>query len=60
VAVSSDEEGNSIQAWSGDITLAQHQPDPWGGEFSEWLPEDDNGNQEPVDVDTANSIIIWP
>jgi len=63
VVVSSDEEGNDFNGWSGDISFAR--TNQWG-EVSTWtydLDEDgdeDESTERRVTSDEADSIIIWP
>lgn len=60
VAMSSDEEGNSVDSWSGDISFAYYNADEDRGyQFDTWLYDDDD-NEIVVDEKTATAVIIWP
>lgn len=56
ILLSSDEEGNSFNTWSGDFGLATD--DEWQGWSS--FTYDDEDNEVEVTSDDAKAIILWP
>lgn len=64
VGISSDEEGNSVEEWSGDITYAVYKDwEDRGYQFSGYIyTEDEDGFEDETEVtpETATAIVIWP
>lgn len=64
VGISSDDEGNSVDDWSGDISYAVYRDwESRGDQFSGYIyGEDDEGFETETEVteENATAIIIWP
>lgn len=67
VGLSSDEEGNGINEWSGDHSLAVYNPNGgYENKFSGYiydLDEDgyeDEETERQVSAEEATAIILWP
>lgn len=59
VSIASDAEGNEINEWSGDVSLAFTDPDDPNRVFSGWVYDDDDQEVE-VTSENANAVTLWP